>query len=115
MKTAAKVFIIIGMIYSGLLIFPIIIGIFALKRIENASTKDELTTYGILVLIFVNLLGGIFMLCIKEEDLKQNQIDDNYYDNDQTKSMSHCNCNCSDNQTDNQFDLIQIETFDELD
>ena len=72
MKTAAKVFIIIGMVFGFYLIFPLVIGILALKKLDEAKTKDELILMGILTLILCSLLGGLFMLLVKEEDLAGN-------------------------------------------
>ncbi len=72
MKTAAKVFIIIGMIFQGILIFPIVIGALALKKLKTATSKSELTAMGVLTLLFVNLIGGILMLCLSDDDLKDN-------------------------------------------
>lgn len=71
MKTAAKVFIWIGMIFTFWLIFPVIVGIFALKALENAKTKDDLMLMGILTLLFCNLIAGILMLVMSEEDLQK--------------------------------------------
>lgn len=72
MKTAAKVFIILGMIIEGILIIPIIIGALALKKLNSATSKSELTAMGVLTLLFVNLIGGILMLCLSDDDLKEN-------------------------------------------
>jgi len=69
MKTAAKIFLIIGMINLGILIYPIIIGVKAFKKLDTANSVEELKTLGILSLLFVNLLAGIFILCLKNEDL----------------------------------------------
>lgn len=69
MKTVAKVFIILGMIVGCWMIFPIIVGIFALKKLNTAKTKSELTVMGVVTLLFCNLIGGILMLCISEEEL----------------------------------------------
>ena len=71
MKTAAKVFIWIGMIMQFIFIYPIIVGIFALKKIDEASSKNELQVFGVLTLFFCSFLGGIFMLSIKDEELSQ--------------------------------------------
>ena len=71
MKTAAKVLTIIGMVAGFWMIVPIVIGIFALKKLEEAKTKDELMLWGILNLLFCSLLGGIFMLCLKDSDLQK--------------------------------------------
>ncbi len=69
MKTAAKVLTIIGMVAGFWMIVPIVIGIFSLKKLEEAKSKDELMVWGILNLLFCSLLGGIFMLCLKDSDL----------------------------------------------
>lgn len=69
MKTAAKVFIIIGCIYGWILIFPLIIGIKACKLLDSAKTKDEVHSFGVVVLLFCSLIAGILMMCIKDEDL----------------------------------------------
>ena len=59
MKTAAKVFIIIGMIVGFWSILPLIFGFSALKKIKN----DEVTVgTGVLTLIFVNVIAGILLL-----------------------------------------------------
>lgn len=71
MKTAAKVFIWIGMIGGAWIIFPLIIGIFALQKIDNATCKDDLVGWGIATLICCSTLGGIFMLCIRDEELSK--------------------------------------------
>lgn len=69
MKTAAKVFIWIGIILQWYLVYPVVIGAFALKRIKTAKSKDELQAFGILTAILCSILGGILMLCIKDEEL----------------------------------------------
>lgn len=69
MKTAAKVFIILGMICGFWTILPLIFGIIALKKLKTATKKEELTTSAVLTLLFCNLIGGILMLCLKDEDL----------------------------------------------
>ena len=61
MKTAAKVFIIIGMIVGAIAIFPLVVGIIALNKLNTATKKDDLTVMAILTLLFCSLLGGIFM------------------------------------------------------
>ncbi len=72
MKSAAKAFIWIAMILSFYLIFPVIVGVCALKKLDSATTKEELTNIGILTLIFCSMIGGIFMLCIDDNELAQN-------------------------------------------
>ena len=69
MKTASKVFIWIGMIAQFYLIYPIIVGILALRKIDEAVDRNELQTFGLITLFFCSLLGGVFMLCIKDEEL----------------------------------------------
>lgn len=69
MKTAAKVFIILGMILQFYLIFPIIVGAIALSKLNAARAKSELTGIGICTLLLCSLLGGIFMLCISDAEL----------------------------------------------
>lgn len=73
MKTAAKVFIIIGMIFTFYLIVPVIVGAIALNKMKKATSRDELTGIGIVTLLFCNILGGIFLLCTKDEDYAENQ------------------------------------------
>ena len=70
MKTTIKVFIWLGMIVQFFLIFPIIVGALALKNLENAQTKEELTGMGIAVILLVNLVAGILMLTKSDKDLQ---------------------------------------------
>lgn len=70
MKTAAKVFIILGMVFGFWMIVPLIVGIIALNKLNNAKSKSELTVVAICTLLFVNLIAGILMLCINDEQLK---------------------------------------------
>ena len=44
MKTVAKVFIIIGMVCSFYLIFPIVLGIFALKKLDTATSYAKVVS-----------------------------------------------------------------------
>lgn len=67
--TAAKVFIIIGMVFQFFLIFPIIVGAIALSKIDKATRMEDLSTMSIFVLLFCNLIAGIIMLTITNEDL----------------------------------------------
>lgn len=78
MKKAAKVFLIIGIICGGYLIFPIVLGIFALRSLNTAKSSEDLKVWGILSIFFVSTLGGIFMLCVKDEELADNpRIEEN--------------------------------------
>ena len=64
MKTAAKVFIIIGMICQFYLILPLIFGFIALSKMK----KNELTIgWKVCTLIFVNIIAGILLLCMPAE------------------------------------------------
>jgi hypothetical protein len=58
-------------IYS---IVPMIVGIIALENLKTATSKKDLTTIGILTLIFSSLVGGILMLCLTDDDLKDNKV-----------------------------------------
>ncbi len=69
MKTAAKIFIWIGMILQCFLIVPIIIGIIALRKIDDAYSASELKGIGVATLFLCSLLGGIFMLCMSDSSL----------------------------------------------
>ncbi len=64
MKTAAKVFIILSMIFGFWAILPIIFGAIALSQMK---TKKPSTGISVCVLIFCSLLGGIFLLCSKAD------------------------------------------------
>lgn len=64
-----------GGMFAGCLLFflflspTIIVGIIALYKLNKAKTKKELTVIAIITLIFCNLISGILMLCLKDEDL----------------------------------------------
>ena len=69
MKTVAKVFIILGMIFQFYMIFPIILGAIALSKLKKATCKDDFGTgWAIVTLICVNLIAGIILLVMKDED-----------------------------------------------
>jgi len=70
MKTTIKVFIWIGMIFQFFLIFPIIVGVMALKKLDQAKTKEELTGMAIAVLLLVNVIAGILMLVISNQEMQ---------------------------------------------
>ena len=70
MKTAAKVFIILGMVIGCWMIVPLIVGGIALSKLNKANSRSELTAIAVVTLLFCSLLGGIFMLCLKDEDLQ---------------------------------------------
>ena len=72
MKTAAKVFIIINMIFLFWLIFPLVVGILALGKLNTAKKKDDLVVMGVITILFCSLLGGVFMLLVTDEELQKN-------------------------------------------
>lgn len=65
MKTAAKVFIIIGMIVGFWMILPLIFGGIALSQMK---TQKPSTGISVCVLLLCSLIGGILLLVSKEED-----------------------------------------------
>lgn len=91
MKTASKVLIILTMIFASIsivlslflcftksivYIIPIlaciavaIVADIGLRKLRTAKKSSDLTVSAILVLVFVNLIAGILMLLIKDEDL----------------------------------------------
>lgn len=65
MKKAAKVFIILGMIFGFWTVLPLIFGIIALNKMKKGKPS---VGFSVCVLIFCSVLGGIFLLCSKEEE-----------------------------------------------
>lgn len=65
MKKAAKILIIIGMILGFWTVLPLIFGILALKKMKEGKPS---TGFCVCVLLFCSTLGGIFLLCSKEEE-----------------------------------------------
>ena len=59
MELATKIFVFIGIIFGAILIFPIVFGFIALKKIKN---NDYSILWGVLTLIFCNLVAGILMI-----------------------------------------------------
>ena len=69
MKLAAKIFIIIGMVCQFYLIYPIILGAIALKKLNAAQKKEDFSTvWSVVTLLFVNLIAGILLLVMKDAD-----------------------------------------------
>lgn len=68
MKTAAKVFIILGMIGGAIAILPLIFGGITLSKMGKATCKADMTVWGILDIFFVGLIGGILILCVSDEE-----------------------------------------------
>ena len=69
MKTAAKVFNILSIIFGFYLIYPLVLGIIANKKLNECKDIKSIHNWGIVVLLFVNLISGIIMLVMKEDDL----------------------------------------------
>ena len=80
MKKAAKVFIILGMVIRFYMIYPLVIGSLALKKIDNAKDTSELTVWGVVCLFLVSILGGLFTICIKQEELGPKPVTNTYAD-----------------------------------
>ena len=66
MKTAAQVFIIIGMVCGFWVILPLIFGGIALSQMSKGQRPS--TGISVFVLLFCNMIGGILLLCAKDED-----------------------------------------------
>ena len=64
--------IIISMVFGCWLVFPIVFGILALIKLDEVKKKDDLLVWAILSLFLVNIVAGIIMLCMSDEDLKEN-------------------------------------------
>lgn len=81
MKTAAKVFIIISMIIGAILIFPLVIGIIALNKMNDENVDhDSYVVWSVLTMIFCSLLGGLFMLLADTEISSSIKSSDNVVD-----------------------------------
>ncbi len=76
MKTTAKVLIWMGMILQFFLIYPIIIGIFSLKKINSSTSSKELQGWAIATIFLCSTLGGIFMLNIEDSELQTKKSND---------------------------------------
>ncbi|BDX52924.1 hypothetical protein [Metamycoplasma equirhinis] len=71
LKELTKAFIIVGIVLGFPLILPIIFGILALKKIDDLNTnKNDLLVWGVLTLIFVNLVSGIVMIIESTQNSK---------------------------------------------
>lgn len=114
MKSATKAFIIVGMIFGWYLIFPVVLGAIALKNLKSATNASELKLWGALCLVFVNVVAGVLLLCMTDEDLgnkKSNFPNDsgcrnNDTSNDSDKSFCRGNNDSSsypDNSGDNEY------------
>ena len=76
MKLAAKILIIIGMIAGCFAIYPLIIGIIALNKLNKATKKADFSTgWSVGVLLFVNVIAGILLLIMKDEDFAEKKAE----------------------------------------
>ena len=66
MKTAAQVFIIIGMVCGFWVILPLIFGGIALSQMSKGQRPS--TGISVCVLLFCSFVGGILLLCAKDEN-----------------------------------------------
>lgn len=80
MKTAAQVFIIIGMVFGCWMILPLIFGGIALSQMSKGQRPS--TGMSVCVLLFCSFIGGILLLCAKDEDFyKPNMMNNGYNPN----------------------------------
>lgn len=79
MKTAAQVFIIIGMVCGFWMILPLIFGGIALSQMSKGQRPS--TGMSVCVLLFCNLIGGILLLCAKDEDFYKPNMNNGYNPN----------------------------------
>ena len=71
MKKATRIVIIIDMVLRFWMITPIIFGILALKRLQETDRRDGIHIGFIIAMLFLgSTVGGIFMLCMTEEQWK---------------------------------------------
>lgn len=108
MKDITRVFIIIGMILGGWLIFPLIVGCIVLSKFENAKDIKELKVISIICLLFCSLVGGILMLSLTNKDLNSDNINsDSKIVNNKKETIKKINCLCELHQN----NLINDEEF----
>lgn len=77
MKTAAKVFIILSMVFGFIAILPLVFGFMSLSNLKKAKTAAEFPMWlKICTLLFCSLIGGIILLVMKDEDYAQGHTED---------------------------------------
>lgn len=79
MKTAAQVFIILGMVCGFWAILPLIFGGIALSQMSKGQRPS--TGMSVCVLLFCNMIGGILLLCAKDEDFYKPNMNNGYNPN----------------------------------
>lgn len=76
MKLAAKIFIILGMVFGFYTILPLIFGFIALNKLKKAEKKADFSTgWAVVVLLFVNIIAGILLLVMKDEDFVEKKAE----------------------------------------
>jgi len=71
--------IILGMIFNFYMIFPVFVGLYALKQLDLATKKSDISTASILVLLFCNMVAGIFMFCEKSSNFEDKYVTEDEY------------------------------------
>ena len=79
MKTAAQVFIIIGMVCGFWMILPLIFGGIALSQMGKGMRPS--TGMSVCVLLFCNTIAGILLLVAKDEDFYLPNMNNGYNPN----------------------------------
>lgn len=70
MKKLARGFIILSIVLGFWMIFPIVFGAIALRKLDSAKTPREIVGWGVVTLFFVSQVAGVLMLIMDEEDLQ---------------------------------------------
>lgn len=94
MKIGCRIFILIGMVLGLFLVFPFVVGIIALIKLEQVKDKNELFHIGIITLLFCSLFGGILLLLISNEQLgisRSNKNSEEYECLMSIKKLYECN------------------------
>lgn len=68
MKNVAQVFIILGMVSGFAAIIPLIIGIIALMKLDEAEDSADVVGIAILTFLFCSPIAGIIMLFLSDDD-----------------------------------------------
>jgi hypothetical protein len=72
MKKATRIVIIVEMVLLCWMIAPIVFGIIALKKLETATRRADISTaFGVSTLIFGPTIGGLLLLIMKDSDYEE--------------------------------------------
>jgi hypothetical protein len=78
MKTTIKVFIWMGMLFFGFLVYPVIVGIKAYRALDKKGISvNEIYKWAALTLFFVSPIAGILMFTLDEKDLRNDDLSNN--------------------------------------